>query len=151
MQTISSYLTSDHRRCDNHFAAAEAYTAEQDWAAATTCFEQFLSAMTRHFEIEEQVLFPAFEQRTGSVMGPTRMMRMEHEQMRELFERMADAIAARNADEYAGLSETLLIMLQQHNFKEEQVLYPMSDQALGTHAPALIQQMEAVSSGVEPA
>lgn len=151
MQTISSYLTSDHRRCDNHFAAAEAYAAEQEWAAATTCFEQFLSAMTRHFGIEERVLFPAFEQQTGSVMGPTRMMRMEHEQMRELFERMADAIAARNADEYAGLSETLLIMLQQHNLKEEQVLYPMSDQALGTHAPALIQQMEAVSSGAEPA
>lgn len=151
MQTISSYLTSDHRRCDNHFAAAEAYATEQNWAAATTCFEQFLSAMTRHFEIEEQVLFPAFEQRTGSVMGPTQMMRMEHSQMRELFERMADAIAARNADEYAGLSETLLIMLQQHNLKEEQVLYPMSDQALGTHAPALVQQMEAVSSGAEPA
>ena len=142
METISNYLASDHRQCDDYFAVAEEFAAKQDWPAATASFEQFHSAMAHHFEMEEQILFPAFERETGNTMGPTRMMRMEHEQMRELFTHMAAAVAAQDADEYAGLSETLLIMLQQHNLKEEQVLYPMSDQALGVRVPELLQQMK---------
>jgi iron-sulfur cluster repair protein YtfE (RIC family) len=146
LETISAYLISDHRCCDDYFAAAEEYAAKQDWAAATASFEQFRSTMTHHFEMEEHVLFPAFEQETGMTQGPTQVMRMEHKQMRELFERMAAAIAAKDADEYAGLSETLLILLQQHNLKEENVLYPMSEQAFGSKGEAVLQQMKEMST-----
>ena len=55
-------------------------------------------------------------------MGPTRMMRMEHEQMRQLFSELAEALENRDKDGYLGLSETLMILMQQHNMKEEQVL-----------------------------
>lgn len=144
METISNYLASDHRQCDDYFAAAEEFAAKGNWDAAKDSFEQFRSAMTHHFGMEEQLLFPAFERETGNTMGPTRMMRMEHEQMRELFTHMAAAVAARDANDYAGLSETLLIILQQHNLKEEQVLYPMSDQALGARVGELLQQMKGV-------
>lgn len=144
METISGYLTLDHRRCDDHFAAAEEFAAKRDWAAATASFEQFHATMTHHFGMEEQVLFPAFERETGNTQGPTQIMRREHEQMRELFARMAAAIAAKDADEYAGLSETLLILLQQHNLKEEQVLYPMSEQAFGVRGGEVLLQMKAV-------
>ena len=143
METISNYLASDHRQCDDYFAMAEEFAAKQDWPATTANFEQFRSAMINHFGMEEQVLFPAFERETGNAMGPTRMMRMEHEQMRDLFTHMAVAVAVQDANEYAGLSETLLVMLQQHNLKEEQVLYLMVDQALGARVAELLQQMKA--------
>ncbi len=148
METISAYLSSDHRSCDDYFAAAEEYAAKQDWAAATASLEQFRSTMTHHFEMEENVLFPAFEQETGMTQGPTQVMRTEHQQMRELFTRMNAAIAAKDADEYAGLSETLLILLQQHNLKEENVLYPMAEQAFGVKGEAVLQQMKELSSVV---
>lgn len=144
LETIGNYLSSDHRRCDDYFAAAEECSAKQDWAAATASFEQFQSGLIHHFEMEEQVLFPAFERATGNTQGPTQIMRREHEQMRELFAGMAAAIAAKDADEYAGLSETLLILLQQHNLKEEQVLYPMSEQAFGARSEEVLGQMKAV-------
>lgn len=146
LETISDYLSSDHRRCDDHFAAAEEFSAKQDWAAATASFEQFQSGLIHHFEMEEQVLFPAFERATGNTHGPTQIMRGEHAQMRELLARMAAAIAAKDADEYAGLSETLLILLQQHNLKEEQMLYPMSEQVFGAKGEAVLEQMKAISS-----
>lgn len=146
METISVYLSSDHRCCDDYFAAAEEYAARQDWAAATASFEQFRSTMTHHFEMEEHVLFPEFEQETGMTQGPTQVMRMEHKQMRDLFERMAAAITAKDTDEYAGLSETLLILLHQHNLKEENVLYPMSEQAFGSKGEAVLQQMKEMST-----
>ncbi len=66
-------------------------------------------------------------------------MRLEHAQMRPLLAQLEAACAARDGDGYAGAAETLLILMQQHNMKEENILYPMCDQALGagsgTHWP----------------
>jgi len=143
MSTISAYLTSDHHRCDELFAQAEEAVAKGDWAKAEAGFDQFLASMRHHFGMEEEIAFPAFEQATGVSNGPTWMMRMEHNQMREVFDRMTSAIAAHNAGNYLGLSETLLIVMQQHNMKEEQMLYPMSDQVLGEGRADVVERMQA--------
>jgi DUF438 domain-containing protein len=90
---------------------------------------------------EEQTLFPAFEARTGMTMGPTQVMRMEHGQMRELIDAAVDALQAGNTDDFFGQTETLLIMMQQHNMKEENVLYPMCDQHLADGSAALIERL----------
>ena len=57
---------------------------------------------------------------------------------------MGQAIAKRDMDAYLGLSETLLMLMRQHNMKEEQILYPMSDQALADTASDLVRQMDAL-------
>lgn len=141
--TITDYLSADHQRCDSLFADAEAAAEANNLPAAQAGFAAFQQGMLHHLAMEETILFPAFEQATGSSMGPTRMMRMEHEQMRELFTQMGNSLAAGNAGSFAGLAETLLILMQQHNLKEEQILYPMSDRALGDTAQ-LIAQMQAI-------
>ena len=51
------------------------------------------------------------------------------------------ASARAAADEYAGNAETLLIMMQQHNMKEENILYPMCDQHLGNDGGVLEQRL----------
>jgi hemerythrin-like domain-containing protein len=100
--------------------------------------------MVRHLAMEEEVLFPAFEARTGMRSGPTEVMRMEHAQMRDLLRDMADAVAAGNQGRFLGLSETLNMLMQQHNLKEENMLYPMSDQVLAGERDDLVRAMEAV-------
>jgi hemerythrin-like domain-containing protein len=99
--------------------------------------------MAHHFAMEEAVLFPAFEARTGMSMGPTQVMRSEHEQMRGLIRDMAQALAGSDQDNYLGQSETLNMLMQQHNLKEENMLYPMSDQVLAPDRDQLIQSMQA--------
>jgi hemerythrin-like domain-containing protein len=76
-------------------------------------------------------------------MGPTQVMRMEHVQMRALMDDAAAALANGDADDYLGLAETLLIMMQQHNMKEENILYPMCDQHLAAETPELLARLEA--------
>ena len=66
----------------------------------------------------------------------------EHKQLRELMSVAEAALAARDADDYSGTAETLLIMLQQHNMKEENVLYPMCDQHLAEHLDVLLPQLK---------
>jgi len=145
MNTILDFLGSDHRACDDLFASAEAAAAQKNWDSARSLFERFQAAMARHLAMEEEVLFPAFEARTGMRAGPTQVMRMEHEQMRGLLQDMASAVAARNHGGYLGLSETLNMLMQQHNLKEENMLYPMSDQVLGEARDSLIRDMEAIA------
>src|SRR5574340_1444671 len=107
MSTILEFLGSDHRSCDDLFASAEAAAAQKNWDSARSLFDRFLAAMAHHLAMEEQVLFPAFEARMGNSMGPTQVMRMEHEQMRALFQDMARAAADADRNGYLGLSETL--------------------------------------------
>ena len=141
MDTIHGLLSEHHRQCDAFFAAIEQAIETRDWVHATKGFSRFEKSMQQHFEVEESILFPAFEARTGMTMGPTAVMRSEHAQIRELLEAAAEAIAAHDADEYSGYAETLHIMAQQHNMKEENVLYPMCDQHLGAQSSALVARM----------
>lgn len=129
--TISRLLGDAHIQCDELFAAAEAAIYRSDWPLAVEAFGRFRAALLGHLLIEEEILFPAFERSTGNTLGPTHIMRLEHERMRELIGQLAEALDARSADNYAGLAETLLLLIQQHNIKEEQVLYPLCDQVLG--------------------
>lgn len=142
MDTIASLLSADHNRCDDLFAEAEAAVANAEWDKGSALFGQFREGMRRHFAAEEQTLFPAFEARTGMTQGPTQIMRSEHAQMNELLAQMQAAIEGRNAGGYLGLSETLLMLMRQHNLKEEQILYPMSDQALAGERDRLIPTLE---------
>jgi hemerythrin-like domain-containing protein len=144
MSTILEFLGTDHRACDDLFAAAEEAAANKNWDSARELFQRFQAAMAHHIAMEEEALFPAFEQRTGMSSGPTQVMRMEHEQMRALIADMAAAAEAGNEPAYLGASETLNMLMQQHNLKEENMLYPMSDRALGADREAVIHSMEAV-------
>ncbi|RDE24559.1 hemerythrin domain-containing protein [Motiliproteus coralliicola] len=130
MTSISEFMTSDHRRCDEFFNQAEEAVSQGKWDEAQQGWSEFQQAIEHHFSMEEQVLFPAFEQATGSTAGPTSVMRMEHDQMRQLFAQVGQALGAKDADTLLGASETLMILMQQHNMKEEQILYPMSMRAL---------------------
>ena len=141
MTSLSRFLTDEHQHCDDRFATTENAVADADWTLAGSEFQCFFDDMQTHFSHEENVLFPAFEARTGMRGGPTSVMREEHRQMNEMFAAMRDNLARRDGNGYLGLSETLLMLMRQHNLKEENILYPMADQALAGERDALLAQM----------
>ena len=141
MSTIADLMTQDHRACDHDFACAETLAAKGDWPGATDALAAFSNALNAHFDAEEQQLFPAYEAATGMTQGPTQVMRAEHADMRATLARLQDALAARDGDEFAGEAETLLIMMQQHNMKEENILYPMCDARLGAVSATLCTEL----------
>ncbi|OMH29067.1 hemerythrin domain-containing protein [Motiliproteus sp. MSK22-1] len=130
MTTILDFMTEKHRACDDAFAAAEEAVSLNEWQTATEQWRLFSDELKSHLEMEELVLFPRFEEATGNSNGPTNMMRMEHQQMLALSHQIESALSAEQDEEFLGLSETLMVLMQQHNMKEEQVLYPMADQSI---------------------
>jgi hemerythrin-like domain-containing protein len=141
MSTIVEFMTKEHGKCDQYFAKAEQSVDRMKWEDAESELRAYLEAMTRHFHIEEEILFRKFEQVNGAGMGPTRVMRMEHDQMRKLFDSMSDLLANKDKDGFLGSSETLLILMQQHNMKEEQMLYPMIDRIVAPEIDQVLAEL----------
>lgn len=143
MSTIKEYLTMDHGRCDELFANMED-AAAKSIESAKEAYEEFAKSTDRHFQMEERVMFLEFEQKTGMTQGPTAMMRHEHAQMRNLIAEMGKAIEAKDKDKFFGNSETLMILMQQHNMKEEQMLYTMAQQHLSAESDRIVDMMKSM-------
>lgn len=134
-------MATDHKRCDELYAQAELFVSKNNWNDAQKLASNFIDALLSHFKHEEEVLFPTFEEMSGMQHGPTEMMRHEHEQMRALVNELKVALTEQNQERYLGISETLLIYMQQHNMKEEQILYPMIDEVCAEKADKLTENI----------
>jgi iron-sulfur cluster repair protein YtfE (RIC family) len=140
MQTIAEFMSADHHACDEAFAIAEQAALSNNWSDAETAYNKFRTELAKHFRMEEDKLFPMLIS-VGGPAGPVQIMRMEHEQMNTLIEQMTGAMVQQDAQGYGGLSETLLIVMQQHNLKEEQMLYPIADHFLAAQRETLLDSM----------
>lgn len=142
----AGFFTEDHQACDQRYGELEKALDAGKAEPVRECWTRFERAITRHLSMEEEVLFPAFEEATGMRgMGPTAVMRHEHEQMRALLRKMAGAISAGDFAGALDAGDTLLMIIQQHNVKEEGMLYPMADEALGGAAwEAIVPRLEAM-------
>lgn len=139
---ISNFMRDEHRMCDEYFAKAEEAVSNGDFKEAFKYFEEFMVDTLKHFDKEEEILFPTFEEVTGSSEGPTQVMRYEHNQVRGLLEQLKDAIDKEDKDRFFSVADTLMILLQQHNMKEEQMLYAMCDRVLAPQADKLVEKMK---------
>jgi len=147
MGKIQELMESDHRRCDELLAEAERAVERADVEAAAAAFGRFRQATLDHFAGEEKILFPAFEDRSGMRFGPTEIMRQEHTQMRDLMTSAAQALALNDLDAYCVEMEMLVILMQQHNMKEENILYPMCDRHFAGDTGPMLATLESAIAG----
>lgn len=143
MTTISEFMLGGHAVCDDLFASAR--NAAGDWKRAAREVAAFRKALVEHIAMEEEVLFPVFEAERGSAEGgPSATMRDEHAQMRALLDALDEAAARRDEQRYPGVADALLALMQQHNMKEESMMYPMIEAAAPDRSDALIAQCRAI-------
>jgi hemerythrin-like domain-containing protein len=126
--SLSEYFVGEHRGCDGLWAEVESAVeagAAESIAAAWRRFDQDLR---RHLAMEEEILFPAFEAATGMTQG-----------------QMQAAADSGDHQELLDQGDTLHLLIQQHNQKEEHMLYPMSERALAPDWPELREKLDAFS------
>ena len=128
-RSVTEYLSWDHDRLDALLEAVRSAVERRDWLAARRYFHDFHDGLLRHIRVEEEVLFPRFEQRTG-LTGPLVVMRQEHAYIRAALGALDDGIDQRDSRTFRAGLASLLTVLPGHNAKEEQVVYPKTDAAL---------------------
>lgn len=140
---LAAFFAQDHQDCDSRWAELEEQLDGADEVTAQALWQAFDSSMRRHLAMEEDILFPAFDARSGmGGGGPTAMMRIEHQQMRGLLDQIGASIAIGDSEEALDVGDTLLMLIQQHNMKEEGMLYPMAQNMLSGEWADLAGKLE---------
>ena len=125
--SVSSFFEEDHDRLDALFTRFLTLKCEEP-GEAIELLRKFTDGLLRHIEWEEQILFPLFEANVGHSGGPTEVMRLEHSQIKQLLERIRQDITS--GTDSAEYEQRLLSVLGEHNWKEENILYPAMDNQL---------------------
>ena len=141
MTTIQQAFSADHRACDETLASVEKGLMAKARVESDKAFARFRSQLEGHFNAEEQTLFPALEAAFAGGSGPVAVMRSEHSQVRELCDEVQGLINHAQFDRAAEAVDTLFSLLQSHNIKEEQVLYPMCDRFLQGHGEEIARAL----------
>ena len=125
---ITQFFTVDHNRLDLLFIAFQQYKQENP-TLARDFFDTFKQGLLQHIDWEENLLFPEFEQATGMTAGgPTFVMREEHVEIRQILQQIEQRLD--DKQDTSPFELMLEQLMEDHNEKEEHILYPNSDRAI---------------------
>jgi iron-sulfur cluster repair protein YtfE (RIC family) len=128
--SVTAYLGWDHDRLDEALRSVSSAVERGRFADAAAGYEELELGLLRHMRIEEELLFPVFEARSGMVNGPTEVMRDEHRQVRTALALMRRGLLRTDAGAYGEGLRFFDSVLPDHNAKEEHILYPTLDRLL---------------------
>lgn len=140
--SVSELLQSEHRWIDQRL---EQFGQGLDQGQVSgNPFQEVREFLHHHIYLEEEILFPKVEDR--GLMGPAEVMAQEHGEICTYLNGVGELIAAgASAQRVQAAFTALRSLLEEHNFKEEMVLYPSADRLLGPEelAQMLQELMEA--------
>ena len=138
--SVRTVLEAEHRWIDERFGQFQ-HGLEAGQADAHP-FDEAAQKLHRHIYLEEELLFPRVE--TRGLARPTAVMAQEHGEIC----RQLDAVGSLLASD-AGASRIrealgpLRGLLEEHNVKEEQILYPACDRLLTEQEAAeLVERLQ---------
>ena len=128
-QTLAEALEREHREIDRAIDAFLSGGVEQ----RDEFLNQAMEALRRHIYLEEEFLFPPL--REAGFVAPVFVMVREHGELWRTMETIERELGAGEAGpELAGQCKWLLAQLENHDAKEEPILYPHADRVLAGQA-----------------
>lgn len=99
---------------------------------SSTLFLQFKQHLQKHFQWEEKILFPLFEEQTGPQgIDTTFVLKTEHTQIKKMFiDKIEQMLSEKNFPEISLLTIGLEEMLIMHRKYETKIFYPWFDDSL---------------------
>lgn len=145
-ESLRAALERDHREVDG---AIEGYAdGSASGTEARQGVQRAVDELRRHIYVEEELLFPPL--REAGMTGPIMVMLREHGQMWPVLDALDQGLREGADDDVLGVTcRELLALLQRHNPKEEQILYPQVDGVLGPNATIAVREL--LDAGQTPA
>ncbi len=134
------HLMHVHRDLDELFARHRDAIVLLNFKQALELLEQYEVELRRHMKHEEEQIFPLYEERVGHVPGgDPRFFYLEHANLLKnlaLFKPLVEKLAAdpsagpRQAHECLREQSSYLHLLEHHDLREKNILYPQLDRKL---------------------
>lgn len=152
-----SHLIAEHRQVESSVRALEElFDAARPWSGAQSeaydgVCRFFDHQVTAHIRNEEEALFPVLEDYLPRDVGPLAVLRAEHAEIATRYSLMRHAgdalrLSARNpqaAADFMAHGRKLVLLLQDHMYKEDRVLYPLVARLLSAEQDrSILQHME---------
>lgn len=152
--SLADAFTAEHREIDagiERFAAGEpGGVPVHEWAAPLL---GAMEALRRHIYLEEELVFPAI--RHGGLAVAIMVMIREHGELWLRMDGLERMLRREGADEEPSRGEIveacrqMLSLLDEHNGKEEPVIYPHMDAELDTARAARLREYLEIGSRPE--
>jgi iron-sulfur cluster repair protein YtfE (RIC family) len=124
---VGETFEHDHHVIDEQFAQFKRGLVEGEWLEEP--FNGASEGLRHHIYVEEESLFPFL--RVGGLVAPAMVMLREHGEIWQALDSVDSEIrGGRDASRALAGIATLESALEQHNMKEERILYPASGQVL---------------------
>ncbi len=144
--TLGQALEIEHREIDGGIeqfvAALDAGGTPPDPAPLTAA----LSGLRRHIYLEEEFLFPPLK--AAGLMGPIFVMLREHGMLWRQMDTVESLLPSADTAAVRQACLELLSLLDDHNSKEEPIIYTQADGILGAEAGG--ELLDFLESGTTP-
>lgn len=147
---LGHWMEADHDRLDELWdRAAARWTTDRE--AARHDYHDFRDGLLRHIDVEEELLFPYFEERGGlPERHLTELLRSEHKEIRAALAALIVRVDSAAEASEGALTE-LRNVLWAHNTREEGLLYPWYDgPGSGAEVEALGERVRSRLVGASP-
>ncbi|HJX78513.1 hemerythrin domain-containing protein [Glutamicibacter sp.] len=144
--SLAEAFAKEHHEID---AAIEKYMASTDEhpELRAKMLLEAVSALRRHIFLEEEVVFPHLTRAT--LMMPLMVMDREHGELWRRMDALEVSLQSGSADEQLATDcQELLSLLENHNSKEEPIIYPQMDTALSVQEQQQVAHL--LAGGVLP-
>jgi len=138
----ANWLYHDHGEYEAMLEACRQAAEREDWKRAARLFDELVSRLRLHMRMEEEVVFPAYEEATGGPQAPTRALREEHDEIVRLLRDLATVLKTNDSDRFLESLAPLVRAMTRHHEKEEQIFLPMASELLLTHRDEILRRLE---------
>ena len=147
MSSESDWLHHDHRVFEASLAECEAAAEQEDWKAVRRLFDSLVARLKSHMRMEEEVLYPAYENLADVSHGPTLALRKEHDEIVRLVRDVSHVLGTNNSERFLEALAPLDRVMMTHHDKEEEIFLPMAGHALLEKREEILQKLKELDEG----
>jgi hemerythrin-like domain-containing protein len=142
----SNWLVHDHHKYDVALDECETAADVGEWKNAKRLFQDFVTDLKLHMQMEDEVLYPLFIEENGDPDGIITHLSDEHDYLSRLVHDLAYIIKANDFDHFLDSLEPLHKAMNQHNEHEESVFLSMTNQSILMRRDEIMQRLAAVQN-----
>lgn len=114
------------------------------WADAIQAYERFVDELKLHMRMEDEVLYPRFEQHYGDPRGELAYLGAEHDNIARLLHDLAHVIQRKDYEHFLASLKPLHKALKEHNVNEEMLFLSLEDDQMLMDRAEIMRQLNAL-------
>jgi iron-sulfur cluster repair protein YtfE (RIC family) len=146
MNNSSNWLVHDHQKYDAILDECEMAADAGEWKNAKSLFQNFITELKLHMQMEDQVLYPLFIEENGDPNCVIKHLSEEHDYLVRLVQDLSYIIKANDFDHFLDSLEPLHKAMNEHNEHEESVFLSMANQSILMRRDEVMQRLAAVEN-----